>query len=205
MTEIPEATEGGLGHGGPLSWIGPEGIGDSLFEVIEEPPPLEMGAGPDADPAVELRRTLGRFATGVTVITTVAAEQVHGMTANAFMSVSLSPPLVVVSVDRRARMHRLLNEGRLYGVSVLAADQQALSDHFAGRVAEEPIEPGFVEVHDTPLVEGATAHLVARVAKTFWGGDHSLFVGRVEYCRWGEDPPLVFFGGRYRTIGEETG
>ena len=74
------------------------------------------------------------FATGVTVITTARqGDQVHGMTANAFMSVSLRPPLVVISVDRRAKMHALLHEGRRYGISVLADEQRALSDRFAGR------------------------------------------------------------------------
>ena len=80
------------------------------------------------------RRTLGMFATGVTIITTLTGDQVHGMTANAFMSVSLAPPLVVISVDRRAKMHQLLYEGRRYGINVLADDQRLLSDHFAGRL-----------------------------------------------------------------------
>ena len=78
------------------------------------------------------------FATGVTVITTREGDQVHGMTANAFMSVSLEPPLVLISVDRRTKMCALLHEGRTYGVSVLCETQSALSDRFAGRPARPP-------------------------------------------------------------------
>src|SRR5206468_1276549 len=82
----------------------PEGIGESMFDAAPAPELLET-AGPGADPALEFRRTLGMFATGVTVITTRVGEQLHGMTATAFMSVSLRPPLFVISVDRRARMN----------------------------------------------------------------------------------------------------
>jgi flavin reductase (DIM6/NTAB) family NADH-FMN oxidoreductase RutF len=143
------------------------------------------------------------FATGVTVITTRAGEQVHGMTANAFMSVSLVPPLILISVDRHARLNGLLREGARYGVSVLEEGQTALSDRFAGRTNDGP-EPVFEIVHDTPLIEGALAHLVARVVRSYWGGDHSLFLGRVEYVHYGQGTPLLFHGGRYeRVVGGE--
>ena len=128
------------------------------------------------------------FATGVTVITTREGDQVHGMTANAFMSVSLEPPLVLISVDRRTKMCALLHEGRNYGVSVLCETQSALSDRFAGRVGENAPEPRFDVIHDTPLVEGALAHFVANINRSYWGGDHSLFLGRVEYARYNERP-----------------
>ncbi|MBM3679466.1 MAG: flavin reductase family protein [Actinobacteria bacterium] len=142
------------------------------------------------------------FATGVTVITTLAGDQAHGMTANAFMSVSLRPPLILISVDRRARMNALLREGARYGVSVLEASQARLSDRFAGRETADAPEPEFEIVHDTPLVGGALAHLVARVVRCYWGGDHSLFLGQVEYVRYGEGAPLLFHGGRYEQIGQ---
>lgn len=177
----------------------PEGIGESIWDESPLPELLEAAAGADSDAAVEFRRTLGMFATGVTVITTQVGEQIHGMTANAFMSVSLQPPLILISVDRRARMNALLGEGVRYGVSVLEERQSALSDRFAGRVGEE-LEPDFELVHDTPLVEGALAHLVARVVRSYWGGDHSLFLGRVEYVRYGEGTPLLFHGGGYGRV-----
>ena len=178
----------------------PEGIGESFFDVAPPTEQMEAAAGSDADPAVEFRRTLGMFATGVTVITTRVGEQVHGMTANAFMSVSLRPPLVLISVDRRARLNALLREGAHFGVSVLEEGQTALSDRFAGRPRADDADPRFEIVRDTPLVEGALAQLVARVVRSYWGGDHSLFLGQVEYVRYGEGTPLLFHSGRYERV-----
>jgi flavin reductase (DIM6/NTAB) family NADH-FMN oxidoreductase RutF len=187
-------------HGG----FAPVGIGETFPDDTADADELEIAGEPGQDPAAAFRRTLGMFATGVTVITTQDGEQVHGMTANAFMSVSLRPPLVVISVDRRAKMHALLHEGRRYGISVLADEQRSLSDRFAGRTTEGTEEVGFDLVHDTPLVRGALAHLVARVVRSNWGGDHSLFVGQVEYARYGEGRPLLFQGGRYQHLLERA-
>jgi flavin reductase (DIM6/NTAB) family NADH-FMN oxidoreductase RutF len=177
----------------------PEAFGAS-FEAAPLADELELGGGLEGDPAIAFRRTLGMFATGVTVLTIRRGESVHGMTANAFMSVSLQPPLVLVSIDRRARMSDLLHEGTRIGVNVLEARQAELSDHFAGRAAGASAEPLFELVHDTPLVEGALAHLVARIVRSYWGGDHSLFLGRVEYARYGDGEPLLFHGGRYERL-----
>ena len=173
---------------------------DASLELEALPPEPDLGEGVDGDPALAFRRTLGMFATGVTVITTETGGQAYGMTANAFMSVSLHPPLVLVSVDRRARLCTLLHEGVRFGVSVLAASQATLSDYFARRIAEESQEPRFEIVRDTPLVEGALAHLVARVVRAYWGGDHMLFLGHVEYARRGEGEPLLFHRGRYERL-----
>jgi flavin reductase (DIM6/NTAB) family NADH-FMN oxidoreductase RutF len=181
----------------------PEAFGAS-FDAAPAAEAVELGAGLEGDPGIAFRRTLGMFATGVTIITTRSGEQVHGMTANAFMSVSLRPPLVLVSVDRRARMSNLLHEGVRFGVNVLEAGQAALSDHFAGRAVEDADEPRFELVHATPLVEGALAHLVARVVRSYWGGDHSLFLGQVEYAHYGEGQPLLFHGGRYERLVREA-
>lgn len=181
----------------------PDAFGES-FAALPEPEEFELGAGLEGDPAIAFRRTLGMFVTGVTIITRMKDEQVHGMTANAFMSVSLLPPLVLVSVDRRARMNALLHEGARYGISVLADEQESLSDHFGGRARENTPEPQFEVVHDTPLVQGAIAHLVARVVRSYWGGDHSLFLGQVEYARYAEGRPLLFHGGKYERLLREA-
>ena len=186
--------------GGGFVAGGPDGIGETVFDDSPEPEAMETGAGLGGDSALEFRKTLGMFATGVTVITTQVGEQVHGMTANAFMSVSLQPPLVLISVDRRARLNPLLREGTRYGISVLERSQSGLSDHFAGRASARAEEPRFQIVRDTPLVDGALAHLVARVVRSYWGGDHSLFLGQVEYVRYGEGEPLLFHGGRYERL-----
>jgi len=175
----------------------PEDIGESFFDASPTPELYEVAA-------MDFRRTLGMFATGVTVITTKRAEQVHGMTANAFMSVSLQPPLILISVDRRAKMNALLYEGAHYGVSVLEERQAAVSDRFAGRAADDAAEPVFELVRDTPLVQDALANLVARVVRCYWGGDHSLFLGQVEYARYGDGTPLLFHGGRYERVVQDS-
>ena len=196
-------TEFNLPLSGVAVWAGPEGIGETPFDDTPAPQALEIEGD---DPSVALRRTLGMFATGVTIITTRVGEQVHGMTANAFMSVSLEPPLVLISVDRRTTMCRLLHEGSTYGVSVLCETQSGLSDRFAGRpAAPDAPEPRFELIHDTPVVDGALAGFVARVVRSYWGGDHSLFLGRVEFARTGEGAPLLFHGGRYERLGSANG
>ena len=185
---------------GTAVWAGPDGLGDSSFDDVPAPRAVELPAELGDDPRIALRRTLGMFATGVTVITTREGDQAHGMTANAFMSVSLEPPLVLISVDRRTKMCALLYGGRNFGVSVLSAGQSALSDRFAGRATIDTPEPRFEVVHDTPLVEGALAHFVANILRSYWGGDHSLFLGLVAYARYTEGTPLLFHGGRYERL-----
>ena len=206
MSERPTPpSEFDLPLSGTAVWAGPDGLGDSSFDDVPEHAPVELPDVEGDDPATALRQTLGMFATGVTVVTTRAGEQVHGMTANAFMSVSLEPPLVLISVDRRTKMCALLYGGRNFGVSVLAEGQAALSDRFAGRPALASVEPRFEVVHDTPLVEGALAHFVANIMRSYWGGDHSLFLGRVEYARYSEGTPLLFHGGRYERLTPAEG
>jgi hypothetical protein len=101
-------------------------------------------------------------------------------------------------------MNALLREGVRFGVSVLDEKQTALSDRFAGRVRpEDAPEPVFELVRDTPLVQDALANLVARVVRSYWGGDHSLFLGQVEYVRYGDGTPLLFHGGRYERVVQD--
>ena len=129
----------------------------------------------------------------------VSGEQVHGMTANAFMSVSLRPPLVLISIDRRAKMAPPAR-----GHAVRRERPRGGADGPLGSLRRprrrRPPEPTFELVHETPLVEGALAHLVARVVRSYWGGDHSLFLGQVEFARYGEGRPLLFHGGRYERL-----
>ena len=145
------------------------------------------------------RTTMGRFATGVTVISTLVDGQVHAMTANAFLSVSLEPPMVLISIGRRARMHTLLKTGDWFGVSVLAADQESLSNHFAGRSqVEAPIR--WQWAGDVPLLAGAIAHVSAQVVAQHPAGDHSLFIGQVDHLDQQPGSPLVFHAGAYSFI-----
>jgi flavin reductase (DIM6/NTAB) family NADH-FMN oxidoreductase RutF len=150
----------------------------------------------------EFRNCMGRFATGVTIITTEVDGQVHGMTANGFMSVSLEPPLVLVSVANKARLNGLLPRSRSYGVSILSENHEHFSQHFAGRPVEGLAIP-LVKKRDVPVLEGAAACLVARVVDIHPAGDHTLYIGQVEYIELSETRPLLFFAGKYRTLDPE--
>ncbi len=152
--------------------------------------------------ARELRNVMGRFATGVTVVTTTHRDTIHGMTANAFLSVSLRPPLVLVSLGR-CRMSEMLPRTGRYGVSVLASDQEKYAAHFAGqRVADE--DPRFVWENDLPLLDGALAHVGCRVVDVHPAGDHVLWIGEVEHLYHREGEPLLFYTGRFGTLRETS-
>jgi flavin reductase (DIM6/NTAB) family NADH-FMN oxidoreductase RutF len=150
----------------------------------------------------EFRNTLGRFATGVTVVTALADGETHGMTANAFVAVSLDPPLVLVSLDNQSKIHRIISSASLYGVSVLAEHQRPLSDHFAGRTAEGA-QVSFVERAGIPLVDGAVAYFVVRIANAHLAGDHTLYIGTVEYFESRDDKPLLFYAGGYKQLCDD--
>jgi len=146
----------------------------------------------------DFRMALGRFASGVTVVTVPQEGEragVRGMTASAFVSVSLTPPLVLVSIGQSARAHAPLMRAERHGVSILAEHQGALSNHFAG--FDDSVTPTFTELGGLAVVEGAVAHLVCRVVDRHEAGDHTLFIGEVEALRVSEDAPLLYFRGGY--------
>lgn len=154
-------------------------------------------------PPHEFRETLGRFTTGVTVITAADESGRRGMTASAFLSLSLTPPLVGVSVDHRATMLGVLEKSGRFGVNVLSVSQRHLSNHFAGRGGqlEQGEDVPWFEHEGLPLISGAVAQLVCRTVQTVVTGDHTLFVGEVEYSRYTDDDPLVYFRGQYHELG----
>jgi flavin reductase (DIM6/NTAB) family NADH-FMN oxidoreductase RutF len=147
------------------------------------------------------KKTLGQWASGVTIITTLREGTPHGMTASSFSSLSLEPPLVLVSVDQRARLHQLLPETGRYGVSILAKGQDALSTHFAGRPSDSLRIP-WIEAEGLPFLDGALAHLACDVFEAIPGGDHIIYVGRITHAQvWPEREPLLYHSGKYVTLG----
>src|ERR1700722_3498329 len=144
------------------------------------------------------RDALGTFATGVTIVSTRLDDLVHGMTANGFMSVSLDPALVVVSIATNARMHDILLRAGRYGVSVLSREQEPGSRHFAGRPQTGEIE--LLESAGMPLVDGALTHVVADVVDAHPAGDHTLFIGEVLHFQHRDGEPLIFHSGTYRRL-----
>lgn len=151
------------------------------------------------------RSVLGRFASGVTVLTTRLHEQLHGMTVSAFCSVSLEPLLVLASIEKVTRMHALLLESHIYAVSILAARDEATSRFFADdrRLAGVEFAPGAYRIGVTgcPILPQATAYLEASVRAVHEGGDHSIFLGEVVNAEIVTDePPLIFYRGGYATL-----
>ncbi|ULH14794.1 flavin reductase family protein [Deinococcus sp. KNUC1210] len=151
-------------------------------------------------PPHEFRETLGRFVSGVTVVTAAHDGERRGMTASAFVSVSLTPPLILVSVDRGATMHARLLEVERFGVNVLSTQQRELSRHFAGR-PDAGLNVPWMDHEGLPLIGGAVAQLVCRKVEAHEAGDHTLFIGEVEYSRYTDDDPLVYFRGQYHELG----
>lgn len=151
------------------------------------------------DPSL-FRSAMGLFATGVTVISYDAGGEPAGMTANAFMSVSLDPPLVLVSVRRQSRFNDHVRKDSHYGVNFLAEEQQDISGHCGGRPVDGLTVP-FTYDQAAPLIAGSLTHIVARVVDVYEAGDHLLYIGHVEYVRLGQQrKPLVFFSGKYKQI-----
>jgi flavin reductase (DIM6/NTAB) family NADH-FMN oxidoreductase RutF len=151
----------------------------------------------------EFRAALSRFASGVTVITVAIAEsEVHGMTANAFCSVSLRPPLILVCVDHLAETYLHLRERGEFGVSILKEDQEALSEFFADpeRNPDAAYRLG-VEYRQmksgTPVLDNALGALDCRTVSAHTAGDHTIFVAEVREVSLGEGVPLLYFRGRY--------
>ncbi|MFJ8033151.1 flavin reductase family protein [Streptomyces sp. NPDC096032] len=153
--------------------------------------------------AASLRDVMSQFATGVTVLS-VGGDHIHAMTANAFSSVSLSPPTVLVSIDHSAVMFDELTAAGRFGVNILAAGQQSLARHFAdkkrtlGLAQFDGVEWAPGEHTGAPLLAGALAWLECDVIDAHASGDHTIFVGRVLECRrGGDDGALTFFDGKF--------
>jgi 3-hydroxy-9,10-secoandrosta-1,3,5(10)-triene-9,17-dione monooxygenase reductase component len=161
-----------------------------------------MGIGPD-----RYREVMGRFATGISVVTALKGSRPHGITVNAFSSVSLDPPLVMVALDRRRYITPIVRDAGHYAVNVLGADQQGLSDCFA----HAPVSPGreafcgaawHAGPTGLPLIDGSIATLECTIVETFRAGDHDLFIGRVDSLeQHGEDvAPLLYYRRRYLRV-----
>jgi flavin reductase (DIM6/NTAB) family NADH-FMN oxidoreductase RutF len=163
-----------------------------------------MGLNPS-----DFRKAMGSFATGVTIITVDLDGEVHGMTANAFASVSLDPLLVLVCVDHSTRTHAHLHAKKRFGINVLCEDQRAISEYYARperthEHAEAEAGARFERTqHGTPMLHGALAYLECRLHSAQEAGDHTIFIAEVEDVVVHDGEPLLFFKGKYRKGGEE--
>jgi flavin reductase (DIM6/NTAB) family NADH-FMN oxidoreductase RutF len=149
------------------------------------------------------RSVLGRFASGITVVTTLDAEHRDvGMTVSAFCSVSLCPPLVQICVDHAASLYAALVGNARYGVSILAAEQEALSRRFATAESTRRFEGiGYRRGESgVILLDDALAHLECRIVASHEVGDHTMFVGEVESASARSARPLLYYRGGYAQL-----
>ena len=149
---------------------------------------------------------MGQFATGVTVVTTKSGNTISGMTANAVLSLSLEPPLILVAVDRQGSMHGLLDKGGCFAVNVLRREQEHLSRRFAEK-GDKDFSGLEIEAAETgaPVLCDALAYADCRIVDVARGGDHDIFIGEMiaGAVAGGGGEPLIFFGGDYRGLEAE--
>ena len=167
--------------------------------ALERPHPIHPGAGGSTNDARALRGVLGTFVTGVTVITTLDdTRQRHGLTANSFSSVSLDPPLILWCQALGSPSHPTFRAARRCAVNILAEDQVDLATRFSkpdvDRFAGVPTRDGLDGV---PLIEGCAAWLECETVAVMPGGDHAVFLARVDRMLPSDRPPLAFGRGRF--------
>ena len=192
-----------MNHDAELAWW--TASGESFDAAVAAASRFEPG-DTQIDPR-ELRNALGRFATGVCVITTrTGSGQVAGLTVNSFSSVSLDPPLVAWCLGRKAPSLSTFTKSDYFAVHVLAADQHAIAMHFA-RPAEDKFaalsnefESGLAGI---PVLKCTLARFECRKASIVDGGDHVIFIGRVEKYSYTDSPPLLFHAGRFLERGSD--
>jgi flavin reductase (DIM6/NTAB) family NADH-FMN oxidoreductase RutF len=152
----------------------------------------------------ELRNVFGTFATGVTIITTKdVTGKPFGLTANSYTSLSLDPPLVLVCVDKKVDCYACFDQSKVFVINILSEGQDQLSTRFATKGIEKfegvAVKPGNLGV---PLLEGAVAHIECKLASAYEGGDHTIYVGEVQFVDAAGDRPLLFFKGKYKKLSD---
>jgi flavin reductase (DIM6/NTAB) family NADH-FMN oxidoreductase RutF len=152
------------------------------------------------------RRVMGCFASGVTVVTTRRPDgQPCGLTANAVTSVSLTPPLLLICVDKKAESYPHFAAAGVFAVNVLTDDQEELSSRFAtsggDKFADVPFHWG---EHGAPIIDGHLAALECRIVHAYAGGDHTIYVGEVEAAASHDGQPLLYYRGAYGRLAEPT-
>jgi len=155
----------------------------------------------------DFRRAMGRFATGVTVITTRLGDDLHGMTANAVTSLSLEPMLVLVCVDKTADTHDILSKAGVFAVNILNKRQAEISDRFANKEFDGAHGlddlPHTFAASGAPIIDGSLAYLDCRTVTEHHGGDHTIFIGEVvEAKELADAMPLLFYRGKYGELRE---
>jgi flavin reductase (DIM6/NTAB) family NADH-FMN oxidoreductase RutF len=150
----------------------------------------------------EFRAALGRFASGVTVVTTRdATGKLHGITVSAFCSVSLAPPLILICIDKHTGSHHAFEQNEFFTVNILREDQQYYSDQFASHLPDKFDGIEFYENNNgIPVLKDVLANLECRRVNAHDNGDHTIFVGAIEKTTITDGKPLVYFHGNYQKL-----
>jgi flavin reductase (DIM6/NTAB) family NADH-FMN oxidoreductase RutF len=151
--------------------------------------------------ADELRRTARLYAGGVTVVTVVAPDGAHGMTASSFAVVSLDPPLILVSLEKTSRTRSLILERGRFAVNVLRETQESIAKSFSvSGMKEFETIPHRLDADGAPLLTEALAHLSCKTTEVIEAGDHDLFIAEVIATQASEGSPLLYFDRGYRRL-----
>jgi flavin reductase (DIM6/NTAB) family NADH-FMN oxidoreductase RutF len=154
----------------------------------------------------ELREAMRRFPAGIAVISFISDGERNGLTVGSLVSLSLDPPLVGISIGLDSARHEPLRNAGRFAVSILAGGQEAIAQHFA-RSGIPPVAlwrgiPVRQVDHAEPLIDGAAAWLGCVTRAEHWAGDHTIFIGEVEWIEFGQDGPgLVYFRSAYQSVG----
>lgn len=145
------------------------------------------------------RDVMGQFATGITIVSTNQDNDIQAMTVNAFMSVSLEPKLVAVSIDENASMYRVLQEGKKFGISILAEEQKDLAMICAKQKKKDRVIP-FIRLDGAPVIDESIAVLSCKVANAVKAGDHKIFIAEVSEVKLNKANPVIFHEGKYKRL-----
>jgi flavin-dependent trigonelline monooxygenase, reductase component len=153
--------------------------------------------------AVEFKHAMRHVPTGVTVVTTLKQGVPRGITVNAFASVSLEPPSLLICINREARSYLFISSSKVFCVNVLAGDQRGLASHFSGKVREHQfLEIGYTtDMTGAPVLDGAIAHFDCELAHEYQYGSHSILIGHVLSCNARAGSPLGYFNGGFHDFG----
>jgi len=149
------------------------------------------------------REAMGKFATGITVVTTLNDQEIVGMTVNAFMSISLDPKLIAISIDESATMYNILPQTKQFGVSILRKEQKDLAMIFA-KQKEKDRDIDYIYRHHTPVLKNSLATLSCQVKQQIKAGDHKIFIGEVKDLQIKDGKPLLYYDSNYQTVQSQS-
>ncbi|WP_117160808.1 flavin reductase family protein [Paraliobacillus sp. X-1268] len=145
------------------------------------------------------RDAMGKFATGITVVSTNYQNEVKGITVNSFMSLSLDPTLIAISIDKTASMYDILQEANTFGISVLSENQKEESMIYANqKEVDQPVK--FTDLAGTPVLNNALVQLSCEKESAVEAGDHMIFIAKVNDLKISDGNPLLYFSGSYQQL-----